>query len=126
SFRRAAEKSRRARSSSIPTSLQTTPRTKIVVATVKAGPRAKVRRSISALLFGLGLSSARQQGGTRSDGCTGRARRRDRSDTAPGTDRKRIVKTALVPEVRLRAAETAVAGLNRETRAGVPFQRGAG
>jgi hypothetical protein len=67
------------------------------------------------------------------DSCNGHTRATTdvpERDRGPGSDldacRQRLVEAALVPEVRLRATEAAVARLDRKARPGVPLHRGAG
>src|SRR6056297_120326 len=89
-------------------------------------PPSRVPRSCLFLLLRLLLLAARQRGcGERCRG-TGRRADADRLGVAPVSRRQRPVETALVPEIRLGAAQATVARLDRPAGALVPLQRGAG
>src|SRR6516162_3882254 len=117
------------RSRAMPTSRQMTPITKMVAAHCMPGPRANVSRSMSVLLrrfpglLVLPVAAEVRRGGSRRD--ADRCRAGERGRIAPVRRRQRLVEAALVPEVRLRAAQAAVPRLDREARAGVPLDRGA-
>ena len=116
-------------SSSSDRSRQSTPKTKTAKANSSAGPRAKSSRVMiwPPSIWPALLRRARQQRARRADG---RARRGGAppmiARLVSVLARKRRVEAALVPEIRLRAAEAAMPRLDREGDAAVPFQRGAG
>src|SRR6187431_3078773 len=72
------------------------------------------------------LMLARQCSGHGSERNACAACNRDVGRRAPVSGGQCVVETALVPEIRLRATDAPVTGLDRETGPVVPFHRGAG
>src|SRR6516165_5640014 len=109
--RRGSERSFLPRRSRMPTSLHTTPMTKMATAHCMPGPRANVRRSMSLLLADALLAFARHP--CRRGACRDANGRRDPHGlrVAPSVGGgKRFVEASLVPEIWLRAAEAAMTG----------------
>src|SRR5690349_16465773 len=98
----------------MPTKRQRRPPTMIISAHWRAGPRAISSRSMSFSSCRLVLARLGQRRRGDAEPDAGDGRDPEGLRRAPLAGRQRCIEATLVPEVRFRAAEAAVAGLDRE------------